>query len=151
MLPLAALTYLQPLPLCPGLLFFPLKGLKYIYFFPLYELSGVHFKGLLILMEFTCFGTSLWWGLILRCFLYFMVYRSHSLICFLCKLAVARFSPVSACSYTSSEVWGCSEPHHCQRWQESKACFKRSRAKFPKMCEFWKPCKSASCLSVLCQ
>lgn len=129
MLPLAALTYLQPLPLCPGLLFFSLKGL--FFFFLVYELSGIHFKGLLILMEFTCFGTSLWWGMILRCFLHSMVYRSYSFICFLCKLAVARCSPVSACSYTSSEMRGCSDPRLCQRWLESKACFKRSRAKFP--------------------
>lgn len=83
---------------------------KDLYFFFLYELSGIHFKGLLILMVFTCFGTSLQRGMILRCFLQFMVYRSYSLICFLCKLAVARCLPVSACSYTSSEVWGCSEP-----------------------------------------
>lgn len=149
MLPLAALTYLQPLPLCPGSLFFSLKGV--VFFFFLYELSGIHFKGLLILMEFTCFGTSLRQGMILRCFLHFMVYRSYSLICFLCKLAVARFAPVSACSCTSSEVWGCSDPHLCRRWLESKACFKRSPAKFPKMCEFWKLCRNASRRLVLCQ
>lgn len=101
------------------------------FFFLVYELSGIHFKGLLILMEFTCFGTSLWWGMILRCFLHSMVYRSYSFICFLCKLAVARCSPVSACSYTSSEMRGCSDPRLCQRWLESKACFKRSCAKFP--------------------
>lgn len=120
-------------------------------FFFLYELSGIHFKGLLVLMEFTCFGTSLRQGMILRCFLHFMVYRSYSLICFLCKLAVARFAPVSACSCTSSEVWGCSDPHLCRRWLESKACFKRSPAKFPKMCEFWKLCRNASRRLVLCQ
>lgn len=63
----------------------------YFFFFFLYELSGIHFKGLLILMEFTCFGTSLRRGMVLRCFLQFMVYRSYSFICFLCKLAVARY------------------------------------------------------------
>lgn len=48
----------------------------YLFIFPLYELAGIQLRGLLIMMEFTCFGTNLVWGMLVRRFLQFMVYRS---------------------------------------------------------------------------
>lgn len=135
-LPLAALTVCSLCLFVWGGLFCSWEGFRFLF---LYELAGIHSKGLLIMMEFTCFGRSLWWGLLVKCFSQFMVYiSSFPLIWFLCKLAVARFCLVSACSCTSSEVRGCSEPIPSWRWQlVSKACFKRSCAKLLKMCEFW--------------
>lgn len=61
-----------------GLYLFVLFGYSSLWNFfgpPRYELARIHFKGLLIMMEFTCFGTSLWWAMLVRCFLQFMVYR----------------------------------------------------------------------------
>lgn len=58
---------------CLAILLF--QGIYLLFFFSLYELAGIHFKGLLIVMEFSWFGTSLGRGMLIRCFLQLMVCR----------------------------------------------------------------------------
>lgn len=44
-----------------------------LFFFTMYKLAGIHFKGLLITVKF---GANLGWGVLVRCLLWFTVCRS---------------------------------------------------------------------------